>query len=418
MRHEPTGPGGAGSISYEPHGEIGLLRDPRAWALLLAGMLTVMSNSTIAPALPGIEAMFRDTPNADLLTRLLVTAPSLMVALAASFAGYAADRFGRRNQLLVAAIVFAIAGTAGLYLPSLESILASRLLLGVAVAAIMTSQSALIGDYYTGIARARLMGYQVAMMNFAGFFFVMSAGGLAGISAVLPFGIYAISLPLLPLFFFVIKEPKHRAMHQAVALPGDEGQAGWKFFVGALSALIFVSFVLFYIVPTQIPFYLFEIGYTDATAGGWVLGGMMLSCAIFAVAFDRVRPVLGRGGTPALGYAMMAGGFAMFYLFHALPVLILAAALTGGAFGLMMPTFFTACLNAAPARLRGTAMGVFTTCMFFGQFASPLASQPVIANIGYENTFLLIAVSLGVIAVGVFFGLQERATSAIAQPAE
>src|SRR5690606_5474925 len=83
-----------------PRGEIGLARDPRAWALLFAGVLTIMSNAIIAPALPGIEAMFRDTPHADLLTRLLVTVPSLMIAVAAPFAGFAADRFGRRRQLL------------------------------------------------------------------------------------------------------------------------------------------------------------------------------------------------------------------------------------------------------------------------------------------------------------------------------
>ena len=69
MRHEPTGPGGAGSISYEPHGEIGLLRDPRAWALLLAGMLTVMSNSTIAPALPGPSV--KAVPDGDNRERLI-----------------------------------------------------------------------------------------------------------------------------------------------------------------------------------------------------------------------------------------------------------------------------------------------------------------------------------------------------------
>src|SRR5690606_6032431 len=154
------------------------MRDPRAWALLLAATLTVMANSTIAPALPGLEAMFGDTPQAGLITRLLVTAPSLVVAIAAPFAGYATDRFGRRRQLLVGSLLFAAAGTAGLYLPSLEMILASRLVLGVAMAAVMTSQTALIGDYYTGIARARLTGYQVAAMNYAGFFFVMGSGAL------------------------------------------------------------------------------------------------------------------------------------------------------------------------------------------------------------------------------------------------
>jgi hypothetical protein len=46
-------------------------------ALLMAATLTVMANATISPALPGLKQLFHDDPNADVLTRLLVTAPSL-----------------------------------------------------------------------------------------------------------------------------------------------------------------------------------------------------------------------------------------------------------------------------------------------------------------------------------------------------
>ncbi|MDO5630604.1 MAG: hypothetical protein Q4G22_02075 [Paracoccus sp. (in: a-proteobacteria)] len=32
---------------------------PRAWVLILAPMLTALSNATISPALPGLEAAFQ-----------------------------------------------------------------------------------------------------------------------------------------------------------------------------------------------------------------------------------------------------------------------------------------------------------------------------------------------------------------------
>ena len=120
-----------------------IARDPRTYALLLAATLTVMSNATISPALPGIQEQFSSTPDAALLTRLLVTAPSLTVALLAPFAGLLADRLGRRTELLLGVALYALAGTAGFWLGNLHLILASRLLLGVAVALIMTSQTAL-----------------------------------------------------------------------------------------------------------------------------------------------------------------------------------------------------------------------------------------------------------------------------------
>lgn len=181
--------------------------DRREAALLIAATLTIMSNATISPALPGIEAMFPEAPNAALLTRLLVTAPALLVAVMAPFAGLAADRFGRRRQLLWGVALFALAGSAGLWLASLEAILASRLALGLGVTAVMTAQSALVGDYFAGPARARFMGRQMAATSFGGFMFIAAAGLLASESARLPFLIYALPLLTLPFLARALVEP-------------------------------------------------------------------------------------------------------------------------------------------------------------------------------------------------------------------
>ena len=181
-----------------------LLADPRAWGLMLAAMLTIMSNATITPALPGLQAMFGDDPNAELLTRLLITAPSLLVAVVAPFAGVMVDRLGRRGPLLTGLVVYAVAGTAGLYLGSLEAILASRLALGLGVAAIMTAQAALIGDYFGGPERGRLMGYQIAATNVGGLVFVLTAGVLAARDPRLPFAIYGLALLMLPILWRIL----------------------------------------------------------------------------------------------------------------------------------------------------------------------------------------------------------------------
>ena len=131
-----------------------------AIALLMTATLKIMANATISPALPALEASFPDEPAAAYLTRFLVAAPSLSVVLIAPFAGLAADRFGRGPLLLAGVLLFAFAGSAGAYLPDLQSILVSRLLLGVAVAMTMTAQVALVGDLFSGQRRSAFMGWQ------------------------------------------------------------------------------------------------------------------------------------------------------------------------------------------------------------------------------------------------------------------
>ena len=87
-----------------------LLVDPRSWGVMLAATLTVMSNATITPSLPGLEAAFADDPLAPTITRLLITAPSLLVAVVAPLAGVLTDRLGRRRVLL-AGLAIALFGT-------------------------------------------------------------------------------------------------------------------------------------------------------------------------------------------------------------------------------------------------------------------------------------------------------------------
>lgn len=93
--------------------ETAVWRDSRAVALLLAATLTVMANATISPALPGLERLFADEPHAALLTRMLVPAPSLSIALVAPLAGLAIDRFGRRLLLLAGIVLFVVSEAPG-----------------------------------------------------------------------------------------------------------------------------------------------------------------------------------------------------------------------------------------------------------------------------------------------------------------
>jgi len=130
-------------------GHVGwFIREPGVLVLLLTATLTVMANATISPALTGLAAYYSSVVQADLLIRLLVPAPSIAVLFLATLAGLAADRYGRRRQLLLGVGLFALAGSMGLFIDDLHLLLASRIALGVAVSIVVTAQSALNRDYF------------------------------------------------------------------------------------------------------------------------------------------------------------------------------------------------------------------------------------------------------------------------------
>ena len=383
---------------------LSLLKDSRAVALLLAASLTILSNSLISPSLPGIEARFADEENAALLARLLVTAPSLMVAILAPFAGALADRFGRRLQLLAGVALFAIAGTAGLYLPTLKLVLFSRLFLGVAVAMIMTAQTALIGDYFKGEKRGNFMGLQIAATNFGGLILLMLAGWLAAFTPLAPFAIYGIALVYLPIMMLTLEKSDRSASQVEPA--ASDGEANWVATLLLVILLAGLCFVCFYLLPTQAPYFLASIGHPEPQAAGMLMGAMTLAGGIVSLFFGKVRMRLGRSGTPALGFMGFATGFYLFGIAPSFGLTLLGAAFIGAGGGLLMPTFLGLAVGIAPAHRRGLAAGAITTSIFLGQFLSPFASTPLIASLGYATTFLATGALLTLLALVALIGLR------------
>lgn len=368
--------------------QIPVWQDRRAIALLMAASLTTMANATIAPALPGLERLFADDPGAALLTRLLVPAPSLSVAIVAPLAGIAADRIGRRRLLLFGVVLFVLSGCAGLVLPDLPTIFASRLVLGIAVALIMTAQTALVGDYFSGDDRNALTGLQISARNLGGLVFILTAGWVATISPRLPFAIYGLAAAFLPLMWLVIVDPPRLSPTGGAKLAGtSDEQRSWRLPLALLVLLQGVTNMIFFVMPTQLSFFLDARGHDSAIMTGAALGMLMLSGGGSALLYPRIQRAVGYAGIFALGYGAMALGFLLMVATSTTSSIFAAVAAIGAGYALVSPSFVALALDLAPAQKRGLAGGILTASIFIGQFCSPLVSTPLITGYGYSSLF-------------------------------
>ncbi|MEM5585853.1 MFS transporter [Roseibium sp. AS2] len=373
-----------------------------AIALLLTATLKIMANATISPALPGLQASFPETPQAASLTRFLVAAPSLSVVLIAPLAGIFVDRFGRSSLLMAGVALFALSGAAGAFLPGLFSILASRLALGVAVALIMTAQSALVGDLFEGPRRNAFMGLQTAAINFSGFVYIALAGWLAGLSPRLPFLIYALALLLLPLLLPVLRQEQRRGRPSVRDRPqGAIGRRNdWLGPALSIGLLGTATVAIFFLMPSQLPFYLDGNGLDGAAGTAFGLGALTLTGGCIAMMFRRISTFLGLAATFLLGFTVMGAGFAILAMNAAWSFILAGAALVGAGYALVQPALLLLALEKAPADRRGSVLGIVTTAIFLGQVVSPLALTPLIRSAGYDTVFLGAACIL--CAMGVF----------------
>ncbi|WP_240501389.1 MFS transporter, partial [Streptomyces neyagawaensis] len=170
----------------------------RLTILMSGSCLPVLGAVLLAPVLPKLQELFRTVPDADVLVPLILTIPALTVALVAPLAGVLLDRLGRRIPLIVATVLYALFGTAPLWLESLGAIVASRALLGVAEAFVLTSCTTLIGDYYTGRARDRYLALQTVCATISATAFFILGGAMATTDWRAPFQLYAVGLLLAP----------------------------------------------------------------------------------------------------------------------------------------------------------------------------------------------------------------------------
>lgn len=364
--------------------------------LLFVATLTIMAGTTVAPSLPAIEQTFLSTPHVDIMSRMVLTLPSVFVAFCAPIAGVLADRFGRKRLLLGAILLYSLSGMSGLFAGSLAGLLVGRAFLGLAIGAIMTIGTALVGDYFEGPARERYLGLQQAFTQIGGVVFVVAGGLLADLHWRAPFAVYAVALLILPAALLFLTEPVRN--NRSIKAGGEQDFAVNWLLVGVLALAVFVVNALFYTIPSQLPFFLRELGVFSGSIAGYAIGIFNLAGALAALNFGRLRARASVTAIIAAGLVSMATGFALLAMAGGLLAMLSSLAVVGFGLGVVMPGIMSTTIMLAPPRLRGRIAGIVTASMFLGHFISPLASQPWIARFGFAATYRDIAVIFAAMA--------------------
>lgn len=339
-----------------------------------------MAAATITPSLAGIAAHFGDTPHAGMLTRLVLTLPALFIVLAAPWAGRACDRSGRKPVLLAGLALYVVAGSAGAVAPSLYVLLASRAVLGMGIACLMTATTTMIADSTRGREQARLLGLQGAFMAGGGVLFVFAGGLAAELHWRVAFGVYLLALLLLPA---ILRLPETRAKKAL----GDDTPARtsiWHLLreVGTIYLLAFSGMALFYLIPVYMPFLLSErFGATAGWVGAFVAFAN-LAAMVSGTQFGRVRAHLPALAMVALTAALLGSGYLVVAVSHSLLPFLLGLVIAGAGLGFMVPNLNHWAVQKTAVDQRGRALGGLTTAFFLGQFASPLLAQPVAGKWG------------------------------------
>ncbi|MFF8320879.1 MFS transporter [Streptomyces bobili] len=337
--------------------------------LMTGSCLPVLGAVLLAPVLPRMQDHFEGVTGSAALVPLVLTVPALSLALLAPFAGVVVDRLGRKRLLVAATVLYALFGTVPLWLDSLHGILLSRVLVGVAEAAIMTACTTLIGDYYSGRVRDRYLALQTMCASASATLFFVLGGALGAAGWRAPFWLYAVGLLLAPVMARALPNPTTAGL----GVSTDSGPGPRPFPVRRMAGLCLLTVfgaVVFYTVPVEMSYLLDDLDVDSTGVIGAVTAVASAATVLGSLVFTRLT------GDPRRRLPVLllpcAAGFLVMGVADGLPLLIAGAVLNCFGTGLLLPSLLTLAMSRLDYADRGRGIGLWTAAFFLGEFVCPL----------------------------------------------
>jgi MFS family permease len=373
---------------------------PQGILIILAGFLPILAIVALTPAVSPMVAHFGTS--AMTLVPLAVTAPGLMIALFSPFMGWVADHWGRRPMLLWATLVYGFVGVAPFFMESLPAIIATRLVLGICEAAILTGTNTLIADYYPESGRRNWLMAQAAFGPVFGFSVVVGSGQLAAVDWHWPFLIYAIAFPIFLAMTVWMFEPGHEAETSAAAVPA----AFPLRHVASCGAVTLLGASLYYVYIVQIGLAFSGIGVNEADRVGMMVGIATLGVFLGGLAFKPISIRYSTGVQVTSFFGLMGLGMVSIGLAKSAQDMTVAATVQQLGAGILIPALVLWAMRGVAPQHRGRAMGVWSASFFFGQFCSPLlVSLTRLGGADIAAAFVALgAVGLVAAAIAVILG--------------
>lgn len=380
--------------------------------VLACSLIGVMGVPLISPILPDLRSVFEIS---DAQIGLVITAYTLPGVFLTPFIGLLSDRLGRRTVVLPLLVLFGLAGGGIALGPSFRGVLALRFVQGIGGSGLMVLAITLIGDFYGGKRRNKIMGVNGSAIGIGAATYPLLGGALAAIRWNVPFAFFGLSLVVGTIALFTLEEP-------AIADPPAIGTYVSRVISAVLIsralglwAAAFLTFFLFYgCILTVLSLLLSDVHGLSAGQIGLLFSMVSIANATTASQYGRISQYFDARQLIALGF--VGFGVSLLGVWAAsTPILIGAMLLCFGlGFGLVMPSLDTTVVSLVSGQLRASMMGVLTSMLWLGQTVGPIAftgfasaafDEPVT---GYRFSLLLWGTATLVGGVLAFLILNRR----------
>jgi MFS family permease len=354
---------------------------------------------------------------------LFFTLSSIIPLALQILGGWISDTLGRLRAIAIGSVVGIFTYVALILAPSWEWLLAASAFGAITGALVGPSFDAFIAEQSSDENRAKMFGVTQALFGIVGFIGPALGGWLAEIRG---FKFMLLIAGTMYICATVIRVSMARSIGKNGGNKADKlSFAGLKLNLGAMFGMLFAGGVVTWILITDgvrdtafaLSMNLFSVYMQDF--GGLSLQQIGLTSSMFGlfmmltvIPAGIMADKLGERVGIALGFALvgLSLGMLVFLPYGAFGLYLAGWALAGAGVGLLQPAYQSLISKAVPAKLRGTAFGLFSTSLGLISLPAPWIGAQLWQSVSPRFPFLItvVVIFLSIIPVWLKFKLPKN----------
>ena len=352
------------------------------WLIILALLslnIVEQAASVVNATIPGMAKSFPNQPLVHI--ELVTTVVSVFVTIFVLVSGAVVKKIGQKQTAIVGLLIATIASVIPALANNFTLVLVSRAVLGVGIGLANPLAISMIGVFFTGNRRARLMGWRSAIAGIGTAIMTYIAGKLLIFGWHQAYWVYLLFVPTLLLFIFFVPDPenvglvsKSNVAEEAQPTPGQAAAKKPTGLILLYALLIFLLLIFTMVFAVKLPTFFVQFGIGSPTQASTTWSIVNITTVIGGFIFG---PAYNRLGKYVLPLSIILGGLCLWLIgiSHTVLVIQIIAGVSGISSSLAIPYIFERVSEVSSSQQAPFYTSVVLVGSNLGAFLSPYAGE-------------------------------------------
>jgi predicted MFS family arabinose efflux permease len=386
------GKGGTKVESQVQPGKRGLL-------LTIAVLFLSLINIDVGLTNVAMGDIAKTFPNAGILISMVASLPIFIMIPVSIISGRMCYYFSKNSILITGLSLYVIGGMSGAFFNNtIYQILGSRAVLGIGAGMAAPMGTAVVGDLFDEVERAKLLGWSNSFGSIMAILMTFVAGALCVMNWKYTFLAYGVFALILFLQIIALPHMPPERTYKAAPVASEASLKGVVFSVFILVVSVISIMLLGSLLIFKLAIFIMERGIGDAITTANAFNFYSLGAIVSGVIFMHVYKKLNRYTAPvsiigmSLVYFLIANA-------HSSAAIYLAMFLNGVAGGIFMPYIFTRSTMIGKKESKGLVIACVFNGLFLGQVLGTFVEPTLQFFFGQQSIAFLF--NFGGIAYGI-----------------